>query len=49
MAKGKAAEIVLSVEERRELESLARRRSTGKAWRSVPASCLRRLTEATTG
>jgi transposase-like protein len=30
MAKGKAAEIVLSVEERRELESLARRRSTGQ-------------------
>ena len=30
MAKGKAAEIVLSVEERRELELLARRRSTGQ-------------------
>jgi transposase len=30
MAKGKAAEIVLSVEERSELESLARRRSTGQ-------------------
>jgi transposase len=30
MAKGKASEIVLSEEERRELESLARRRSTGQ-------------------
>src|SRR5262245_51457620 len=31
MAKGKASKIELSAEERRELESLARRRSTGQA------------------